>query len=207
VDARAEPDAGVAETTAGGERGAAHARAQPGERGDGRREEDTGARAARGEERRPTRGEPRRPLLDLELEHLRVRVDGLDRCGLDDALPAQDRRAQDERRSAAAPRLEDDALDRPDACPPPADDEPLRVHEPVLEHVAAAPEDVVPHVAPIPRSRMRPNLRGAAACLKCHETPADTRDMLRLSAFVSALGFAISLAALLGKAVGGIRRS
>lgn len=207
MDARAEPDGGVAKAAAGGERGGAHARAQPRERGDGRRLEDASARAARGEERPPARGEPRGPLLDLELQRSRVRVDGRDRRRLDDALSVQDRRAQDERAGAAAPRLEDDALHRPDACPPPADDEPLGVHEPVLEDVAAAPEDVVPHAAPIPRVRVRPNLLRAGACLKCHERPADTGDMLRLSAFVSVLGFAISLAALLGKAVGGIRRS
>jgi hypothetical protein len=43
--------------------------------------------------------------------------------------------------------------------------------------------------------------------LKPVPRPADQRRMLRLSAFLSALGFAISLAALLGKAAAGTRRS
>jgi hypothetical protein len=108
----------------------------------------------------PTRksGEARRPLLDVELEHLPGRVDRHDRGRRYDA-GAVEARAEDEIGRAPAHGVDADATDHPDPRAARADEEALRIREPVLENVAPPLEDVLPHPAPLPRPHARPNLR------------------------------------------------
>jgi hypothetical protein len=138
-EARPEPGADALEAAVDRDDGAPHARAQP--------------RTRAGEPAR-ARGDPRRPLLHLELQHPRGRVDGGDPLRREDARAVQ-ARAQDESVGAAAHGIDVDAANDADPRPARADDESLRPREPVLEDVAPPLEHVLPHRVPLRAGRSR----------------------------------------------------
>ena len=100
----------------------------------------------------------RRPLDDFEVEQPRLGIDGLDGPREHDAPAVQERRADDERRRLSPNGVPHDVPDDADSGTSRADDEPVGVCEPVLEHVATPAEHVRPHRASLPQPHLRPNL-------------------------------------------------
>ena len=103
-------------------------------------------------------GRARQAILHLDFEKPLCGVDGLDGAREHHAPAVEEPRPDDERRRAAACGVHHDITNDTDAGAVRADDKPLGIREPVLEHVAASSEDVHTHTACLPQPPQDPNL-------------------------------------------------